>query len=520
MKMKRKLALLTSAVMLLGSLNVTAFAATGTETGDVNGDEKITAEDAELVMKYVLDPTSLTDEEKAAVEADGNVATDCDDADYTASNGTVIDSGESSKHGISAKDAAYILQKSLLSVYVNATAGTLDEDGNEISSYKLFGFDGSTTAEAVANAQAELAEMTVHEFFEAQAKEYETVGESAISRVNTFLNKVYINDDALSSKECRAWLENYLNVNGNADNFFNTFYSLVDYSTEEDGEFNVKSKSDIETMYSALEQLTISESDLNTILNRIDGTAALKDGTTEAAWLRTTFMVSVYDYKDGEKTVVDNTSMMNDYRTDTSYSTFDWYNLNNADSTDKTTEQPFVENFANFIKNYLYPMSVAINGGNGKAVDLINALGGDRVEITSNEGTLPDERYVDLYNSLSEDSIDLDDYLVANSYPTKDELSSGAYTAEEVETILDAYYAYVVSVFAGFDVELIDFTTYLTNAGKTIDDATTDDYTAYETYAKDYLTTFRSSLADDFNASFDDPTKTMYVDFSEFGYDF
>ncbi len=527
MKFKRKLALLTSAVMLMGSFNVPTF---GALIGDVDEDGRITADDANLVMQYVLKPSGLTADEIALVEANGNTATNCDE------NGT-----DSEGHGITAKDAAYILQQSMLSPFVYALAGTLTDGGSDASAYKVMSYEGpetgTSTETAAEAARTDFASKTVREYFDEVAAEYDSIGDSALSRVNEFLNKVYVNDDKLSSKTCRQWLEDYLNVNEGTDEFFRTFYDgLVDYSNDDDGEFVVSSKEDIEKLFTALEAFNLSETDRDEIIDRIYGKAETKYSGYSPAWLRTTFMVSVYDgvydYETNTltaKNVIDTTAMA-DYREGSAnregdYTAFDWYYYNRTNG-DYTDEQPFRDNFAYFVYNFLYPASIAISSETGTVEDLIKAFGGDRVEFTINEGTQPDkEKYEDIF-SLKTSDLDFEQWLADNyNMTTSDLTDSTKVTTDDVDAILNAYHDYLVGLFVAFDNVTIDsFDDFLATKDMTSENLTEENIdgliTEYEELVEDELTALKDDMAAEFNAEFDDPVKTYYIDFSQFGYEF
>lgn len=381
MKMKRKLALLTSVVMLLGSLNVSAFAA----SGDVDGDGSITATDAELVMQYVLNPASITDATLlAGIEAEGDVATDCDDVDYTASNGTVI-----TDHKITAKDAAFILQQSLIeSKYVYIKAG---KDGG-VTTFKPISYEGKTTEEAQAAAQAEIADLTIGEYFDKYIEKFDSVSDTRISQVNDFLNKVYINDWALASDDGRAWIEAYLNVNSTIENFFDTAYTFVI-----NGEFDISTVNDANTLFTALQDVVLTDADLTAIKSRINGEVAFAEGdlipanyavgdTIPELWLRTTFQVGIYNYNpDGSKvSTVDDTAMKTYEGT---YSVAEWYYLNRA-GEEGTDEQYFRDNFLYVVENYAFPVVQAVHNDD-KVQAIADIAGGDRIELTINQGTLP-----------------------------------------------------------------------------------------------------------------------------------
>lgn len=364
MKIKRILALLTSTVMLLGCLNVSAFAA---GSGDVNGDGYVTAEDADLVMKYVL---NAGDESISSyvegIEAEGEV-TDCD--------------------GITAKDVAYILYlaaKSETDVSIFVTGGKVG--GREL---KPISYSAKTKDAARSEAQSELESMTVNDYFDLKFGVRTDVSTSA---ANNFLNKVYLNDLKLTSDECKDWLINEVcaGVDSSITGFINDFYTAL-----ADNEISVE---EAKSLFKEFNAVKLSDADIETINNNL-------------TWFRTTFQVVVAD----SETESDAETVIKSYNKtykDT-MSTVDWYYHNNSVLIDKlaelkeqgygdyvteylkengtspTTEQPFKDNVINTLKHVVKPYLDTVQAG-GTVKQALDAIGGDRIEITVNEGTLPD----------------------------------------------------------------------------------------------------------------------------------
>lgn len=361
MKIKKILALLTSTAMLLGSLNVSAIAA---GSGDVNSDGSVTKEDAYLTMQYVLNPASVTGFDVNAADV-----TDC--------------------HGVSAKDVAMILQMvakgaTVKSVYV--TAGKVD--GAKV--FQPVSWDGITEDAARLNAQDEVESMSISKFFDKYFGDVENT--NRVSQINDFLEKVYLNDLKLTSADCQDWLVNTVlaGTDSSLSAFINSFYT--DYNN--DGQIDIEEAKDLFTEFNAVK---LSEADIATISSNL-------------TWFRTTFQFTVYD----ADTYTDSKTAIKSYeqRYDTNYgiSTVDWYFFNNSAVIDKldnlqtngfviddtvynmyshpTTEQPFKENVIDTLTNVIYPyLQVANADGTVKAA--LDAIGGDRIELTINKGTLP-----------------------------------------------------------------------------------------------------------------------------------
>ncbi len=563
MKFKRKLALLTSAALIFGSLNVTtAFA---NEPGDVDGKDGVTEVDGDLIMKYVLNTADSSLPADFNVEA-ANIAPEAEDSDH--------------KDVVTAKDAVLVYynaqhqtQEPVPEATVQAYAGKVG--GKVFSNYRaVWGPTNNgkpkghaTRQEARDEFAANVLDVSIDELVK-YAKEHmpaePNISESRKERIENFAGKAYINDlklfigpededyNASEASANKLWntdyyinpdvidyLEAYVVVNSKDDSVLNLITTLLGMAGEP---FNADN---IDTVVTAAK--AVNTADRNTVIDRIkNGGEAIKENKElgiiagEKMWLRTTFKFAVYDtpnsaLTDGEATTP---TALSDYgangaklaqaggagATDTTRYKGDadyrkgaipgmtvakWFQENSSSSEKHSDVQPFAANFAAFVQ-YAYDLAEAIQKADATGRDMFDVFGGDRVEITINSGSMPEG-----FETIAE----------REGYPIEPQEYEALEDArKELDTDLQAQ---LDDIIAGYDsiedfiknvkyedIGKIQDLQNIVSKMKDLQDKQAVIEPIYEKFNKahDAYDTYLDS-------EWGDPTSTFFADFRELGYD-
>lgn len=574
MKFKRKLALLTSAALIFGSLNVTtAFA---NEPGDVDGKDGVTEVDGDLIMKYVLNTADASLPADFSVEA-ANIAPGCEDSDH--------------KDVVTAKDAVLVYYNAQHQTppgpedeaTVQAYAGKVG--GKVFSNYRaVWGPTNNgkpkghaTRQEARDEFAANVLDVSIDKLVDYAKKHMPAepnISESRKERIESFAGKAYINDlklfigpedegynpsdpsanklwntDYYINPKVIDYLKAYVVVNDENDSVLNLITTLLGMAGEP---FNADNIDDVIKAADG-----VKTADRDTVIDRIKNGGEAIDANPdlgilkgERMWLRTTFKFAVYDtpnsaLTDGEAKTPTALSdygtngadlanvggvgaVLNEkYKGDADYrkgaipgmTVAKWFQENSSSSDKHSEKQPFADNFAAFVE-YAYDLAEVIQkkdseGNNiGTGREMFDVLGGDRVEITINSGSMPEG-----FETIAERNgilIDDDDYKTLNE--AKTELSP------EDQAQLDAIIADYGSIEEFVknvkyeDIGKIQELKDILAKMKEIESKQAEIEAIYEKFNKAH-DAYDKYLNGEGEDGWGDPTSTFFADFRELGYD-